>query len=224
MLLLVLIVLAIPGPQKQSPPKEVLVDHAIVTPSRLEKTHGTGEDRCTDVMIRPVVTGLRPPILKRIRSELELKKVLGGQYLFYKNHYMFGFDYRVTYNRNHILAIAFSWNAYFAEHEKAVVFDLRDGNLINAQNLFREDKIPELVKQIDQKLQDELAQMLRDYKGQRDLKYAWESGNMPLNFTLDDLADLAIDDKGITFFYDPNFSHTAAWAEPRGAIFLSTVN
>ena len=220
MLFLILIVLAIPGPQNQSPPKELLVDHAIVTPRRIEKTHGNGEDRCTDIMIRPVVTGLRSPILKRIRSELELKKVLGEQYMFYKNHYMFGFYYRVTYNRNYILAIAFSWTAYFADHEKSLVFDLRDGSLIKAQNLFLEDKIPELIKQIDQKLQDELAQMLRDYKGQGDIKYAWESENVPLRITRDDLTDLAIDDEGITFFYDPNFSHTSAWAEPKGHYFF----
>ena len=217
MLLLILIALAIPGLQSQSPPQ--LDDHAIIKPRRTEKTHGSGEDRCTDVMIRPVVTGLRPPILKKIRKELELKKVLNEQYMFYKNHYMFGFDYRVTYNRNYILAITFSWNAYFADHEKAVAFDLRDGSLIKPEDLFHEDRVPELVKLIDQKLQAELQQMIRDREG--NIEFAWKAENATLRVTSDDLVEFAISDKGITFFYDPHFSHQRAWAEPEGRYFFT---
>jgi len=220
MLLLILIALAIPGAKDQTPSNVLFDDHAIVTPQRTEKTRGSGEDRYTDVMIRPIVTGLRQPVLKRIRKELELKKVLGWYYRFYKNHYMYGFDYRVTYNQNYILAIKFSWNAYFADHEKGVVFDLRDGSLIKAQDLFLEDKIPELVKLIDQKLQAELQQMIRDYEGSRDIQYTWKAENVPLRITPDDLVEFAIDDRGITFFYDPGFSHTAAWAEPEGHYFI----
>lgn len=222
MLFLILITLALPGIQNQSPPKVPFDVQASVTPRRSEKTHGKGEDRCTDVVIRPVVTGLRPPVLKKIRKELELKKVLGNQYLFYKNHWMYGFDYRVTYNRNHILAFTFSWNAYFADHEKALVFDLRDGNLIKVHDLFREETIPDLVKLIDQKLQAELEQMVLDYQkqGYGNIKFYWEAENALLKVTADDLTDIAINDKGITFFYDPNFGHTRAWAEPEGRYFF----
>ena len=215
MLLLILIALAIPGTQSQSPPQ--LEDQAIVTPLRTEKTHGSGEDLCTDVMIRPVVTGLKSPILKKIRKELELKRILDEQYVFYKNHYLFGFDYRVTYNRNHILAITFSWYAYFADHEKAVAFDLRNGSLIKPEDLFHEDRVPELVKLIDQQLQAELQQMIRDHE---DIEFVWKAENPLLKVIPDDLVEFAINDKGITFFYDPHFSHTRAWAEPEGRYFF----
>ena len=134
---LILIALAVPGTHNQSPAKPQFDDYAIVTPKRIEWTTGKGEDRDTVVMIRPEVTGLRPAVLKRIRKELEVKKILGFYYQFYKDRQMFGLDYRVTHNRNHILAITFSWNAYFAGHEKGVVFDLRDGSLIKLQDLFR---------------------------------------------------------------------------------------
>jgi hypothetical protein len=221
MLLLILIVLSIPWVQNQSPAKVLFDDHAIVTPRRIERTRGKGEDRYTEVMITPVVTGLRPPVLKSIRKQLELKKVLGGHHVFYKNKMMFGFDYRVTHNRNHILAITFSWNAYFAGHEKALAFDLRDGSLIKPQDLFLDDKIPDLVKLIDQKLQAELQQMIRDYEGSRDIQYVWKAENAPLKITPDDLAEFAINDKGITFFYDPHFGHRAAWAEPEGRYFFT---
>lgn len=219
MLLLILIALAIPV-QNQSQPKSLFDDHAIVTPRRTEKTHGRGEDRCTDVMIRPIVTGLRPPIVKRIRKELELKKVLGLHYAFYKHHWMYGFDYRVTYNRNHILAFTFSWNAYFADHEKGMVFDLRDGNLIKPQDLFREDLVPELVKLIDQKLQAELCQVIRDYKGPLDLRSLLKDQAYPLTGTLEELAEFAINDKGITFFYDAGYDHRMAQFEPEGRYFF----
>lgn len=220
MLFLILIALGTPGVQHQSPAKVLFDDHAIVKPRRIKKTRGTGEDRYTTVIIRPVVTGLRPPVLKNIQRELELKKVLGNHYHFYKHRWMHSFDCRVTYNRDHILAIRFTWNAYFADHEKAMAFDLRDGSLIEGYDLFREDKIPELVQLIDQKLQAELEQMARDYEGKRDIKYAWQTQGSPLKFTADYLTDLAINDKGITFYYDPYFSHTAAWAEPDGHYFF----
>jgi hypothetical protein len=218
MLLPILIGLTIVFPQ--APSKALVADRAIITPRRIEKTHGSGDDRCTDVVIRPIVSGLPNPVMKRIRSELELKKVLGEQYELYKNHYTFGFDYGVTYNSNHILAITFKWNAYFANHEKALVFDLRDGRLIKAQDLFREEQLAELIVEIDKKLQTELAQMIRDYEGKRDIEYAWKSENIPLKITLDDLTDFMIDDKGITFFYDPHFGHQSAWAEPEGRYFF----
>ena len=136
MLVLIFITLAIPGALNQSRPKILSHDHAIVTPHRVEKNYGRGEDRYTVVMIRPIVTGLPEAVLKRIRTELEFKKVLGGYYHFYKNRYMYGLDYRVTYNQNQILAMTFSFNAYFAEHERAMAFDLRDGSLIEPQHLF----------------------------------------------------------------------------------------
>ena len=220
MLLLILIAIVILGAQNQSPPKVLFNDQAIVTPRRTEKTHGSGEDRCTDVVIRPVVTGLRPSILKRIRKQLELKNVLGWQYSLYKNHWLYGFDYRVTHNGNHILAIRFNYNAYFADREKALVFDLRDGSLVKAKDLFREESISELAKLVDKKLQAELEQKVRDYEGPADLKYIWKAHNARLTFTADDIFEFDVNDKGITFFYTEGLHHTMAWAEPEGRYFL----
>ena len=221
MLVLTLIALTIFGPQRQSPPKvERLDDHAVVTPRRIERPHGKGEDRQTAVFILPVVSGLRAPVLKKIRKELELKKILGWQYVYYKTHNMFGFEYQVTLNRNHILSIVVSWNAYFADHEKPVVFDLGDGRLINAQDLFRDEQIPELVKVIDHKLQVELEEMVREHDRGLELKSRWKMENALLKFQPEDLAEFALDDKGITFFYNAGFHHTSAWAEPEGRYFF----
>ena len=222
MLFLILIALAVPGTHNQSPAKAPFDEYAIVTPRRIEWTRGKGEDRHTTVMIRPVVTGLRSPVLKRIRKELEVKKILGFYYRFYKHRQMFGLDYRVTHNRNHILAITFSWNAYFAEHEKGVVFDLRDGGLIKVQDLFLENTVPELVKLINQKLQAELEEMLRNSDEKDQLRYAWkEAENNPLIFTAEDLDEFQINEKGIIFFYHAGFSHQRKWAEPEGHYFFT---
>ena len=223
MLLLIFIALAIPGALHQSRPQILSHDHAIVTPRRIEKNYGRGEDRYTVVMIRPIVTGLPEAVLKRIRKELELKNVLADHYHFYKHRYMGGFDYRVTYNQNHILAITFSWNAYFADHERPMIFDLRDGSLITVQDLFREDKIPELATLVDQKLQAELQQMIRDYSasGSGNIEFVWKAENAALRITPDDLAEIAINDKGIAFFYKARFHHSRAWAEPPGRYFFT---
>ena len=221
MLFLILIALALPGTHNQSPAKAPFDDSAIVTPKRIEWTTGKGEDRNTEVMIRPVVTGLRPPVLTRISKELEVKRILGPSYVFYKHRQMFGLDYRVTHNRNHILAITFSWNAYFAGHEKGVVFDLRDGSLIKAQDLLLEDKVPQLIKLIDKKLQAELEQMIRDSDEKENLKYTWKAENTPLIFTAEDLDEFQINEKGITFVYHAGFGHRAKWAEPEGRYFFT---
>ena len=220
MLFLILIALAIPGTHNQSPAKASTDDHAIVTPRRIERTIGRGEDRQTTVMIRPVVKGLPEPFLKRIRKEFELKKVLGQYYEFYKDHELFGLDYRVTYNQHYILAITFSWNAYFAEHRKGMTFDLRNGSLIKPQDLFRDDEVAGLVKLIDQKLQAELEQILHDYKGPLDLNYLLKDLAPPLRGTFDDLVEFALNDKGITFFYYAGYHHTLARFEPKGRYFF----
>jgi hypothetical protein len=208
MLLLILIALA-----------SLFNDQAIVTPRRTERTSGKGEDRSSVVMIRPVVTGLPPPALKKIRKELELKNILRGQYRLYKARWMGDFDYRVTYNRNYILSLEFNWNAYFADHERFITFDLRDGSLIKGEDLFREDRTTELAKLVDQKLQARLEQMIQDYEGPLDLREVWKR-NGPVTFTTDDIGEFSINDKGITFLYDPHFSHVDAWAEPEHRYFF----
>ena len=167
-------------------------------------------------MIHPVVTGLRPEVLKKVRKELDVKTVMGEAYYFYKSRQMFGLEYNVTYNRNHILSITFSWNAYYGQHEKAVALDLRDGSLIKFEDLFREDSVPELVKLVDQKLQVELQQMIRDSHGVGEIQYIWKAQGARLKITPDDLVEFALTDNGITFFYEEGFHHVHAWAEPEG--------
>lgn len=221
MLLLILIALAIPGAPNQSRAKVLSHDHAIVTPRRIERAHGKGEDRWEDVTILPVITGLPPQVLKRVRKEVELKNVVGGFfYKVYKARQLINFDYRVNYNRHQILSMTFTWNAMFNHYERLFVFDLRNGDELEAEDLFREDQVDELVKLIDQKLRNEVEQMIREYKGDGDFRGMLEAqGRMTV--TPDDLAQFQINDKGITFFYDPGFHHTAAWLEPPGRYFFT---
>ena len=221
MLLLILIALAIPGALNQSGPKILSHDHAIVTPQRIERTHGKGEDRWEDVAIVPVVTGLPTEVLKRVRKEVELKNVLGGFfYKVYKARQLINFDYRVNHNRHQILSMTFTWNAMFDQFQRLVVFDLRNGKIVEAEDLFRDDQVAGLVKLIDQKLRNEVEQMIRDYKGKGNIRGMLEvQGKMTV--TPSDLARFEINDKGITFFYDPGFHHAAAWLEPPGRYFFT---
>ena len=221
MLLLIFIALAIPGALNQSRPKILSHDHAIVTPRRIERTHGKGEDRWEDVTIVPVVTGLPPEVLKRVRKEVELKNVIGGFfYKLYKTRRLINFDYRVNHNRHQILSMTFTWNAMFDQYESRYLFDLRNGNVVTIKDLLREDQMPELVKLIDKKLRDEVETMIREYKGGGDMRGMLEVQG-PMTVTTDDLAEFEINDKGITFFYDPGFHHAAAWLEPPGRYFFT---
>jgi len=216
---LVLLVLVVPSLSTQDQPKSTTYDdHAIVTPRRTQRTYGKGEDRSTEVSIQPVVTGLRPPVLKRVRRALEMKNVLGS-FIYngmYKGSGMFGYEYRVTYNRNYILSINFTYNAYFAEHSRQLTFDLRDGRLLKTNDLFIEERMQDLVKLVDQKLRKEIEEIVR---GDDLRRYRLESQG-PLTVTADDLDEFGIDDKGITIFYKAGFHHTAKSVEPEGRYFF----
>jgi hypothetical protein len=216
---LLFLVLAVPSSNGQDQTRIVTYDdHAIVTPRRTERTYGKGEDRSTEVSIEPVVTGLRPPVLKRVQNALKMKSVLGSDIYkwFYKKQGMFGYEYRVTYNRNYILSIAFTYNAYFANHSRRLVFDLRDGHLIKLEELLVEERMQDLAKLVDQKLRAEIEEIVRD----SDLKRAKLEAQGPLKVSAADLYEFGINEKGITLFYNAGFHHTAKDVEPEGRYFF----
>ena len=196
-------------------------DRAIVTPKRSERVIGRGEDAFTNVALTPIVTGLPDAVLKRIRHELTLEKVLGKPQfeMFKKKNHQLTLDYEVTYNRNYILGLTFSW-VFWSRIETTRAFDLSTGKRITLADLFREDQMGELANLIDHRLRTEIAEMIRDYKGSRNIEYTIKAENM-LKVTTDDLEDFSIDEKGITLFYHAGFHHTASWAEPKGRYFFA---
>lgn len=217
---LILLVLAVPSLSTQDKTKATTYDdHAIVTPRSTQRTYGKGEDRSTEVSIQPVVTGLRPPVLKRVQKALEMKNVLGSHIYngMYKGSGMFGYEYRVTYNRNYILSIGFTYNAYFAQHSRQLTFDLRDGRLLTVNDLFVEERMQDLVKLVDQKLREEIEEIVRG----DDQKRRWLEGQGVLKVTVADLDEFGVDDKGITIFYKAGFHHTAKDVEPEGRYFFT---
>jgi len=216
---LILLVLAVPSLSTQDQSKAITYDdHAIVTPRRTQRAYGKGENRSTAVSIQPVVTGLRPPVLKRVQEALKMKHVLGSHLYdaFYKKQGMFGYEYRVTYNRNYILSISFTYNAYFAEHSKQLTFDLRDGRLLKPDDLFVEERMQDFAKLVDQKLREEIEEIVRD----NDLNRKWLEAQGPLKVTAEDLDEFGVNDKGITVFYKAGFHHTAKSVEPEGRYFF----
>ena len=111
-------------------------DHAIVNPKRTERIIGSREDGFTNVVVTPIVTGLPEAVLKRIRHELTLEKIIGKHQLqaFKKNHQL-TFDYEVTCNRNYILGLTFSW-VFWSDIETTRTFDLSTGKRITLADLF----------------------------------------------------------------------------------------
>jgi hypothetical protein len=172
-------------------------------------------------VLTPLVTGLPDAVLKRIRKELTLERVIGKDKLqvFKKNDHQLTFDYEVTCNRNYILGLTFSW-VFWSRIETTRTFDFITGKRITLADIFREDQLGELANLVDRRLQSEIAEMIRADKSGGDIEFAIKSQNLQ-KVTSADLEDFSIDEKGITLFYHAGFHHVASWAEPKGRYFFT---
>jgi hypothetical protein len=184
--------------------------------------------RKTAIVTYPVVTGLSDAqALRRVRSLLEVKNVFDSSLDDYRQDaWLEEFSYRVNYNRNHILDITFTQSgtgAYPDTHTKHFVINLKDGNLIKAPEVFLNDKLESLATLVNNRLQAELKQILKENSGPRDdaenTRIIEESQEV-LEFKVEDLNEFSVGPRGITFLYDAGYPHAIKAFEPNGRYFF----
>ena len=177
----------------------------------------------------PAISGLADArVLRKVQAILQIKRVFDTSVAEYREHnWLEEFDYKVNYDKNHILDITFSQSgsgAYPDSQSKHFAINLKNGTVIQASDAFVPNKLIPLAGLVGAKFRAELAQILKDLAESKsdpeDIRIAKEAQDA-LQFKLSDIDDFSISDKGVTFLYDAGYPHAIQAFEPEGRYFFS---
>ena len=176
------------------------------------------------VVVYPVVSGLRAPVLRRVRKVFDFKNIFDYSLKEYREDtWLDEFSYKVNYNGNYLLDVTFSQSgsaAYPDDQTKHFLINLRDGSVVKPSDVFEAHKITQVVAVVDRQLQREIKDRKEEEKDPAD-KEAVDDTYKDLKFQLKDLDDFSVGPKGITFLYDAGFPHVIRALEPAGRYFFS---
>lgn len=210
-------------------------DSVIVTRKRIVLTR-TGQqvkefpERRRAVVVYPIISGLSDAtVLRKVRALLELKNIFDSSLAEYRQDtWLEEFDYKINHNQNHILDITFTQMgtaAYPDSQSKHLAINLKTGTLLRATDGFHANKLDELARLVDKKLQSEVAELIveanrdphQDQDGKQNIVDALEQQK----FQTQHLDDYSVGAKGVTFLYDAGFPHVIRALQPTGEYFFS---
>ena len=210
-------------------------DHVIVQAKRVVIIR-TGKEvrdfpeRRKAIVRYPIISGLSNGIaLRRIQTTLSLKNASGSTLAEYRREPgLLSFDYKVNYNQNYLLDITFTGEAEGAYPETATkhfLIGLKDGKVIKATDAFNPESLAALAHQADQKLKDEIKELLQaneeDKSTDADQRSMIKEELSGLKFDVKNLDEFSVSNKGVTFLYDAHFRHAIRALEPAGEYFFS---
>ncbi|MGB7208069.1 MAG: hypothetical protein WBD27_05355 [Pyrinomonadaceae bacterium] len=194
----------------------------VITPKKVtyKRPKPIQDFKKTFTVTYPKVKASSPALSKKIESTLSYATVLKlnlkeeiGEYQWLEEA-----DYEVGYNKNGLLVITMSMNgtaAYPDGTSKTLVVDLKTGNQLKPVDVFT--NLPGLTAMV-KKAQD--AEMI---KAKKEISEDPDSNDLDpkqlfegTNFTVSDLNEFAVNDKGVTFIYDYSFAHVIQALEPEG--------
>lgn len=187
-------------------------------------------ERKTAIVRYPIVTGLdNPQALQKLQSTLAVKNVFGTTMDEYRgDSWLIEFDYKVVYNKNYLLDIAFTQSgmaAYPDTQTKNFVINLRTGAVITAGESFNKRMAPKLAQMIDAKLQSEIRGLIKEIANDKELgndeRDSLKSTLSELKFTEENLNEFEVSNTGITFLFDAGFPHVIQALQPDGRYFFS---
>jgi hypothetical protein len=185
-------------------------DRAIVVEERIVVDGGMwrGAKVCY-----PTISGLRDTsVLHKVRAAATLKKLLGSSPKEYRHDWgLHEVNYRVNYNRDHILDITF-WEsgagAYDFTSYSHIAFNLNTGAKLTAADVFEPSSMPALEALVKRKLHsyDRVTE-----------------GFVPRKrYHRKDLNIFRVDERGVTFLWEFGFPHGGESLEPRDGGFFFT--
>jgi len=187
-------------------------------------------NRKTAIVRYPIVLGLSDgTVLRRIQNALAIKNVFDSTLEEYQqDSWLTDFDYKVNYNQNYLLDITFVQSgvgAYPDTQTKHFLINLRSGLVIKATDSFNPDSLATLAKMANQMLKTETRERIKaaqvDKDTDADQKISLKDQLEQLTFTVENLDDFSVSDKGVTFLYDAGFPHVIQALQPDGRYFFS---
>ena len=185
--------------------------------------------RRTAIITYPVITGLKPNVLRKVRAHLSFKNIFDYSLAEYRNDaWLSEFSYVVNHNADSLLDITFTQSgvaAYPDEQSRHFLIDLRSGKLLAAADAFQPEKLTLLTAQVDAELQREIAKLRKENAAStdrdQDEKTSVNDAYEILKIELKDLDNFSVSRRGITFLYDAGFPHVIKALEPHGHYFFS---
>jgi len=204
---------------------EVVIEQKTIVLRQGEK----GRDYREAIIKIPNVTGVSDPdVLRKIRSNLDLKNVFGDSLEeigseFKESSWLTGITYKVNYNANFILDITFFQSGVGAYPDTLIehrTVNLRTGDLLKAADVFKSSSLDALVKLVVSAMRTELREGIKKYG--RDEFAAERLGDelRETKFGLDNLDNFSVNNTGVTFLYDFGFPHAIKALEPSGRYFF----
>lgn len=198
-----------------------------VTPKKIvyKRPKPIDEYKKSFVVIYPKVKAATPALSKKIETAISYEKNtdLNIKDEMSENQWLEIASYKVDYNKNGILEITLSAEgmaAYPSLFDTIVIVNLKTGNRVRAVDVFT--NLDRLAAKGRKAQQAEIKKANADYK--KNPETADYDASMYFDeaeFTVKELDDFAISDRGITFIYDYGFAHVAEALQPKGRYFFT---
>lgn len=176
-------------------------------------------------VVRPRVRGLSAALNKKVENTISYERVsnLNIREEIREIQWLEEASYEVNYNKNGILDITLivsGSGAYPSDYQKTVVVDLKTGAQARPQDVFT--NLAGLAAKVKKAQQAEMKNAREEYKKDPDSADFDPSEYFgQADFTVKNLNEFTLSDKGLTFIYDYGFPHVVQAFQPSGRFFYS---
>ncbi len=200
----------------------------VVTPKKTtyKRPNTEMEFKKTFAVIRPNIKGVNSVIAKKVETAISYEKnfEFNVQEEINEIQWLEEANYEIDYNKNGILGVTLTVigsGAYPSEYSKPVIVNLKTGEKILAKNAFV--KLSELAAKGKVAQKAEIKRAIVEIKKENSDEENPASLFENSDFTVKNLDEFTVSDKGITFWYDYGFPHVIQALEPAGRYFFSWV-
>lgn len=194
----------------------------LITPKKVtyKRPKPMSEYKKTFTVTYPKVKASTPALSKKIETTLSYSKVLGLNVNeeIREIQWLEEADFEVSYNSKGILTITLSMNgtaAYPDGTSKALVVDLKTGNRVRPLDVFT--NLNGLAAMVKRAQKAEVSKALKEMKEDPENKdFDTDQLFEATNFTVKNLDEFEVNDKGVTFIYNYGFVHAIQALEPEG--------
>lgn len=190
-----------------------------------KRTKPLSPEKRTFWINHPRVKAASPALSKKIETAISFEKVIPIDIREEINEiqWLEEADFKVDYNDNDILTVTLSIygvGAYPDSSNRTVVIDTKTGKKVEAADVFAD--LEGLAKMIKAAQDEEIKAGIEVIKNDPDMKDENpESLFESAGFTVEDLKEFSVDDKGVTFIYNYGFPHVIQALQPDGRYFFN---
>lgn len=208
----------------------------VITPKKTvysRKNKGLPKYKRTFVVTYPLVSGAIPlATRKKLENTISYWRVFETtlQENLNESDWLSDLSYKVNYNKNGVLDIALTQEGSGAYPDQSTfnfVIDLKTGEQVKFNDVFKSDALDKFAEMVDSQLQIETKKIIRSIeKGEfgdngKEADDSLKEQLGALSFTAETFNEFSVSDKGATIFYDAGFPHVIQAAQPDGRYFFT---